>query len=203
MRYFYLLLIVICFPSQAGSNDLGRLSSWLEGGFSSQLQAKEDPAFQDLRIHIRRFWHERVDGHWLYVERSKADEPGKPYRQRLYQLIGQPGGSIKLHIYAVPKPIDFAGAYFKPDLLDSLTIQQLGLQVGCDISLQHNSTSLFEGRTASKQCKANFQGAQYLITDMAIKTAGFVLWERGYNKLDRQVWGSSHKGYIFQKRTAK
>ncbi len=195
--------IFIVFSSQAWalSNDLEKLSLWFEGEYANLNQAESDPNFESLQYLARRFWHERSDGSWFYTEQIKNQKGVLPYQQRILQFIDQPNGSIRMHTYTTPQPIDFTGAYYQPKLLHALTLQQLTMQQGCDIVFNYNlRLEQFIGTTESHECELNFRGATHLKISYAIGSNQFFQQVAGFSEKEKEVWSTSPPGYHFVKK---
>ena len=70
----------------ARKDALRALATAMTGNFTSAEQAKADPDFKVIHLHIAPIWTERTDGPWLYMEQAAASSLDKPYRQRIYHL---------------------------------------------------------------------------------------------------------------------
>ncbi|MCE2572870.1 chromophore lyase CpcT/CpeT [Motilimonas eburnea] len=195
------VLLLLPKLSWAFSDELEKLSLWFEGEYSNLNQAESDPNFASLQFLIRRFWHQRVDGSWFYTEQIKNQKGVLPYQQRILQFIDQPNGSIRMHTYTTPQPIDFTGAFYQPSLLNSLTLQQLTMQQGCDIVFDYKpKLGQFIGTTESHECWLNFRGASHLKISYAISENQFFQEVAGYTDKEEQVWSTSSPGYHFVKK---
>ena len=185
----------------ATSPQLELISDWFEGEFSNVTQANKDAEFESLQFLARRFWQTRVDGVWFYVEQMKNKHGVLPYQQRILQMIDQPNGSIRLHTYTTPQPIDFTGAFFQPSILDKLTLQQLTMQQGCDIIFNYDtSLKQFVGTTESHDCHLDYRGASHVKITYSIYRDQFFQQVSGYAEKEQEVWSTLSPGYHFIKK---
>ncbi|MFO6423129.1 chromophore lyase CpcT/CpeT [Motilimonas sp. KMU-193] len=195
--------ILILLPNYAWalSSELEKLSLWFEGEYTNLNQAESDPNFESLQYLARRFWHQRGDGSWFYTEQIKNQKGVLPYQQRILQFIDQPNGSIRMHTYTTPQPIDFTGAYYQPKLLKALTLQQLTMQQGCDIVFNYIANlDQFIGITETHECELDFRGASHLKISYAIGINQFFQQVAGYTDKEQLVWSTSSPGYHFIKK---
>jgi hypothetical protein len=187
-------------PVPAAGGDLALLVSWMSGSFSSEAQSKGDGDFFDIRLEMAPIWTDRTDGFWLYVEQAAADHRDKPYRQRVYHLTLQEDGTIRSDIYALPgEPLDYAGAWKDPAVLDDLQPGALVLRTGCAVMLRKTAGDRFEGGTAGHDCASSLRGARYATSEVVVTPHQMVSWDRGYDKAGEQIWGAVKGGYIFIK----
>lgn len=180
-------------------NDLDLLLSWMTGSFSSQQQAVEDSTFPDIRLEMVPIWPERDDGYWLYVEQAAATSLDQPYRQRVYHL-SQMNDSVLLNsVFEIHQPLRFAGQWRNPDAFAILTRDSLDKLDGCTIHLKRTSDTAFEGSTDSRACHNDYRGAVYATSEMRITEHHLLSWDRGFDSVGTQVWGSEKGGYLFVK----
>jgi CpeT protein len=193
-----MVLITSCGPKQ-NSADLKRLVSYMTGSFSSQDQAQSDSTYFDIRLETVPIWHARTDGYWLYVEQAVAGKENKPYRQRIYHIT-QPGpNTFESDIYLISQPLRFAGGWNKTGFLSSLTPDSLDLKEGCSIILHEEGDTAFVGGTEGKGCSSELRGATYTASEVRITPDLIIIWDRGYDQNDIQVWGGEKGGYAFRK----
>jgi CpeT protein len=179
--------------------DLFRLASYMIGSFSSQQQAAADSSFFDIRLHMARIWKNRADGYWLYVEQAAAATSDKPYRQRIYHLTQVDDSTFRSDVYSMHSPLRFAGEWKKPSPMALLLPDSLGERQGCSIILKKEGDSAFVGGTVGKRCASMLAGAKYATSEVRITATGLYSWDKGFDADDKQVWGSTTGGYIFQK----
>ncbi len=111
------------------------LLSWFTGEFSSREQASYDNRFTSAELRLVEIWPGYKGFRWVYAEQFLTERAVRPFRQRIYRFSLVPDGRILMAELTMPRAIDFAGAWRQPELLDSLTPQQLSLRQGCEIWL--------------------------------------------------------------------
>lgn len=181
------------------ADDLNRLANALTGSFSNAEQSRGDKAFQFVVLHAVRIWPARSDGPWLYVEQAMADAPGMPYRQRVYQLAVGADGTLESRVYALVDPVAATGAWQKPMPLAELTPAALSARDGCTVFLRALPDGSFVGGTRGNGCASDLRGASHATSEVTISADDLITWDRGYNAVGRQVWGSTRGGYRFKR----
>ncbi len=210
---FYLFLILISLfigslhaqieiPNQdenVEQDDLSLLASYLEGSFSSEEQSQKDTSYFNIVLHMKRMWHQRTDGIWIYAEQASASAADKPYRQRVYRLTQLSDGSFESAVFTFPDPLKYAGEWKNENPLEDLNPSKLALKKGCSVFLRKNDDGSFKGSTKGKDCESELRNAKYASSDVIIKKDAMISWDRGFNDKDEQVWGAAKGGYIFKK----
>lgn len=187
-------------PSRAADE----VAVWMMGSYSSAEQARQDPAnFRDVRLHIAPIWVERQDGRWMYVEQAMADTPDKPYRQRVYRVMDEPGG-VQSMVFELPgDPLPYAGAWKDPARLNQLMPHLLVPREGCSVHLQRTSPSEWTGGTGEQTCESSLRGATYARSQVWLGASQMRTWDQGFDASGKQVWGATTGPYIFVKEVAK
>ncbi len=210
---FYLFLILISLfigslhaqieiPNQdenVEQDDLSLLASYLEGSFSSEEQSQKDTSYFNIVLHMKRMWHQRTDGIWIYAEQASASAADKPYRQRVYRLTQLSDGSFESAVFTFPDPLKYAGEWKNENPLEDLNPSKLSLRKGCSVFLRKNDDGSFKGSTKGKDCESELRNAKYAASDVIIKKDAMISWDRGFNDKDEQVWGAAKGGYFFKK----
>jgi hypothetical protein len=180
------------------------LEKWMTGSFSSAEQHQADPDnYYDIRLQMVSIWPGRTDGPWLYVEQAAATSLDQPYRQRVYRLVAHADGTVHSVIYRFAEdPIRYAGAWREPERLADLTPDDLVILEGCDMVLTRRDDRTFVGGTVGTQCANTWRGASYATSQATVTETALTSWDRGYDAEDRQIWGATKGGYIFEKRSA-
>ena len=181
-------------------DDLEQLAEWMSGSFSSTEQAARDSNFYDIRLEMVRIWPERDDGIWLYVEQAAAENLDRPYRQRVYRLSREEGGTLRSAVFTFENPLRFAGAWKMADPLPALSPDSLSERVGCHILLKKKDANAFTGSTTNRDCPSDLRGASYATSEVTITADEMISWDRGFDAEGNQVWGSLSGGYVFRKR---
>lgn len=181
---------------------LARAEACLTGSFSSAAQAKADPNFRSIDLHMAPIWPDRKDGPWLYVEQAVSEAPERPYRQRIYRL--QPGtgdGGIPVvfsFVYTLPgDPLAFAGAWKDPQRFQSIDPGLLSILDGCTVTLRGDGAERLVGGTYGTGCVSTLNGAAYTTSEVTLAPDLLETLDRGYDLAGTQVWGSEHGPYRF------
>jgi len=58
---------------------------------------------------------------------------------------------------------------------------------------------MFTEKINNRECKSSHHRAEYATTEVMITRNKLVSCDWGYDKTDKQVWGSEYGGYIFKK----
>jgi len=176
-----------------------RAGEMMVGSFSSAAQAKADPEFRDVRLHMVRIWPDRRDAFWMYVEQAMAESAATPYRQRIYAIKVAPDGSVASHVHEIPgDPLVFAGAWREPARLDALNPDLLSAREGCTVWLKPEGDG-FSGMTRANECVSTLRGAAYATSEVTVTRAELRSWDRGFDKDGTQVWGSTKGPYLFRR----
>jgi hypothetical protein len=201
MRTTLFLVVLISFSAHsfAAPSDVERLAACLTGDFSTIAQARSNKNFRDITLHVIPIWPDRTDGHWFYGEQSLTGLPDHPYRQRIYQLTAHSDTTLELRLFDLPDPVAATGAWKDPSLLAKLTPAGLDAPAGCTLILHPQPDGSFKGGTDGKSCPSSLRGATYATAEFVIDAQQTIIWERGFNASDVQVWGSAQGGYIFRK----
>ncbi|MCE2966031.1 MAG: chromophore lyase CpcT/CpeT [Phycisphaerales bacterium] len=184
------------------------VAAFLSGAFDTVEQAKADPEYFEILLHMTPIWTDRTDGVWLYVEQAMAQRADKPYRQRVYRLVGLEDGRVRSEVFELPgEALAFAGAYAKVELLKDVTPEMLTPREGCALTLGKQGDGTWKGATGDKTCASSLRGASYATSEATImpaheKGARMVTWDRGYDAQGTQVWGAVKGGYEFVKRAS-
>jgi len=183
----------------APSASVDEVASWMAGTYSSAAQAKADPDFRDVRLHMVRIWPERTDAYWLYVEQATASSLEQPYRQRVYAVKVEPDGKVASHVYELPgDPMGFAGAWKDPKRLDLVNPDLLVPREGCTVFLEAGAEG-WKGSTRPNTCVSTLMGAAYATSEVTVGAKELTSWDRGFDAAGKQVWGSTKGPYLFER----
>lgn len=170
----------------------------LTGSFSSEAQAKEDPAFLDVRLHMAPIWTSRTDGPWIYVEQAMATALDTPYRQRVYRLVDRGDGAVESLVYELEKPAARVGAWRDPSRFDADSPESLVLRDGCSIVLERAGEAWI-GSTNERDCESSLRGARFATSEVVLLEQGLDTWDRGFDAEGKQVWGATKGAYRFRR----
>ena len=179
--------------------DLLRLADWMTGRFSSVKQADADKAYFDIRLAMRRIWHQRSDGIWMYVEQAVGTRRDAPYRQRIYRLHRIGGGLFESLVFELPDPEAAIGKWSSPRWFNAWDPTDLKLLPGCGVVLRKLDADTFAGSTLGDQCKRTFRGAAYATSEVTVTKDAVRSWDRGFDEKAQHVWGAEKGGYVFDK----
>lgn len=177
------------------------VASAMAGNFTNAAQAKADPQFQSIVMHMRPIWVDRIDGLWLYVEQSQPATPDKPFRQRVYQVVdGSTASAVECLLFELPgDPLQFAGSWSKDRPLNELTPDLLSPRAGCSVTLFRDPLGSWLGATAAGDCATTYRESSYATSAVQLTQQETRSWDRGYDSNGKQVWGSTTGPYIFVK----
>ena len=188
-RFITLLLILVSSYAQAAlfkSDNTKLLQTWLSGVHHSgynQINGKDI----SISLQVLPIWRDRIDGEWLYMESSVVDSRGKPFWQRVLQLVESVNGAIRLYSYSIPRASDFTGSYYDPRILASLAPSQLSLTSGCDIVLALNATRTFVGETDPNSCRNRSQSTPPAANFFAISEFNISFVDNSYDRFGNLV----------------
>jgi CpeT protein len=184
----------------APAGAIARLSAWLVGSYSNSGQTKADSGYRYVILKVARIWPERTDGPWLYAEQALANAPEQPYRQLVYRLTQRPDDLIEVRAYDLRDPVGLTNAWREPIRFSKLSpAADLLPREGCTLYLREKSPGVFTGSTDGKNCPGELPGATYSTSEMTVTETTVILWDRGFNIRDIQVWGPIAGGYVFEK----
>lgn len=205
MRKLLLVALAVFVTNSAFTADtattlaLERLATLLTGSFTSADQALADKNYRHTTLHTVRIWQDRSDGPWLYLEQALAVAPDQPYRQRVFQLVAAPDGSLETRVFTLDDPIKATGAWRKTVPLSEFTPNHLTFNEGCTVHFRAMPDGAFVGSTRGDGCPSDMRGATHATTEATLTSEKIVWWERGFNATGRQVWGSATGGYVFKR----
>lgn len=126
------------------SPQLVNLGNYLAGEFDNREQALGEPIwFVHLRLWQRPVGLFSDDSITLFAEQANIVNLDRPYRQRILRLMPAPDSETGLYVqYYMPKnPSALVGAGRHPELLKTLTPQQLELLPGCVLSVSQKTVA--------------------------------------------------------------
>jgi CpeT protein len=186
---------------EAGASDVAvrRLAQLLQGRFDTTAQAMMDPRFRDVTLAICRVSIPALAPHALYVE--QAIRGSAPYRQRLYVLGSGANGATQAisRVFEFNEPSSVVGLC-DMDGVQMFSPEDVVERPGCTVTLDLQGDR-FVGRTDGRTCLSTLMGATYATTEITLSESSLDSWDRGYNAMDRQVWGSTAGAYRFARRS--
>jgi hypothetical protein len=183
--------------AKAQSSELKKVAKWLQGGYSSELQSKNDSDYYSISLMIIPIWTKRTDGFWFYVEQAMSTMIDKPYRQRVYHLTEPQAGKFESAIFMLDNPLRFAG---KVQDVEALPIDSIHLKEGCSVYLSFNKEKKsYVGGTEGVNCPSDRSGAKYATSIVTLDQGQLLSWDQGFDSENKQVWGATKGGYVFIK----
>jgi len=171
------------------------LHQMMQGHFSSEKQSANDKEFLNISLRMVSIWPTK--GYFLYVEQAMFDKQDKPYRVRIYQ-ISQKDNVFVSEVYTLKNEKEWIGKWHSPALFDALKMEDIELKSGCEVILSKFEKK-FSGATGIKTCPSELRGASYATSKVEITPTQILSWDQGFDKDDKQVWGATKSGYVFDR----
>lgn len=192
------------------------LADYLAGEFDNQEQAIAEPAWF---VHVR-IWHRPLsllpdDSLTLFAEQASIVNLNNPYRQRLMrlQVASADPQTLQVQYYSFKDPEAVAGAGQKPELLNSLTLEQVELLPGCVLTVTSqdqdgNSTCsekpqrFMASPLPDTQCSFIYQGeTRYVSLGFEASSTEFLSYDKGIEPTTgKALWGAIMGPYCYTKR---
>lgn len=191
-----LVSLAACAPAPTRPTDpVAAAVAMMSGTFDSVAQSRADPDYLAITLTMTPLWPERSSARWLYVEQAMADEPGKPYRQRVYRLTLDAAGEVVSEVFVLKTPARFERGW-ETGALATLTPDDLAPRAGCAVHLAWEPGG-FRGGTRGKGCESHLRGARWATAQVALFDGGMHSWDRGFDAEGQQVWGAEGGPYRF------
>jgi len=174
-----------------------RLAEWLAGRFDSSAQARRDPEFLSVHLHVCPIEAPDLGERVLYVEQAMTDSLSRPYRQRLYGVEPIPGDEVRV----VSRVMSFGDPAPLVGLCRGRTEWRADEHVieprdGCDVVLDWDGEE-FSGGTQGKDCTSSLAGAAYATSEVTVSAERVHSWDPGFARNGDQVWGAVAGAYEF------
>ncbi|GAA4278132.1 chromophore lyase CpcT/CpeT [Aquimarina mytili] len=203
-----LLRIVFLFPLLISCNsevvkdlELHNLVSSLVGEFSNIEQAKNDSGFAHLNLTNIRIWKDRP-GYWIYSEVSDAKENDYIYSQRILSYERLDSFTFINTSYIIRNAKDYKNILNNKHLFNQLTLDSLEIRKGCQVYFEKNTSTIYTGKTKKKSCSSSINYIEYISSNFVISSDKISIWNKGYDKKGKQIWGKITGPYMY-KRVAK
>lgn len=195
------------------SPELIALATALAGEFDNQEQALAEPAwYVHLHLWMRPIQLFTEDSLTLFAEQANIINLDKPYRPRILRLQHRhPSASadraLSVQYYMLKEPDRVRGAGRQPDLLKTLTPDQMEFLPSCTLTVQvrplapnhyHFSTS----PATEDCCQFTYQGVTYQVyLGFEAQHEQFLSYDKGIDpKTGKTIWGAQLGPYRFTKR---
>ncbi len=209
-------------PSELDAH-LQTLLQWFPGEWDNHEQVWQQTKVEKVADPLERIHHvfapvsaPAIGQHTFFVKQYLDGDPGKVYRQRLYSFSKNPErNALRLDIYAFVDEKAFTDAHLQPQILASMTLQQVRTTEGCEV-YWHWHGDHFIGEMDKDACRIDsprlgktiiindtlmLSDTELHISDVARDTAGNVVFGRpaGPPHKNRKVryftlWGGVKKG---------
>jgi CpeT/CpcT family (DUF1001) len=180
------------------------VAGWLAGEFDNQQQAQEQPVwFVPLRL-----WHRPlpflIDGSLaLFCEQANFLQLNAPYRQRVLILRADPVTQMRVEYRAFQQPERVKGAGANPTLLQAISVADLEILPGCELTVQANQDDRVKASSEpGAKCCFQYNGqTRQVILGFEASADEFWSFDRGVDPDTGQLlWGAMMGAYKFQKR---
>jgi len=211
MKYTFFTLIILCFLTACDTSkkvgqknkvqQLDLVQEMMTGSFSSTAQSIRDTTYFDISLTMHPIWSNELDSKWLYVEQAVSSMMQTPYRQRVYQLSMMDDGTVASKVYELPEPKKYVHAWENENLFNEINPSSLVEREGCTVYLKKDAKSkCYTGSTKDKECLSSLRGATYATSIVTVCEDGIQSWDQGWNGKDKQVWGATKAGYVFDRK---
>jgi hypothetical protein len=193
----------------AFSSEITALARYLAGEFDNREQALAEPVWY---VHLR-LWQRPValfteDSLTLFAEQANIIYLDKPYRQRIMRLQqSHPDAPIQVQYYMPKDPDALAGGGSNPDLLNTLTPDQLELLSGCILTVKHQQLAPNRWKfsalpPADARCCFTYRGNTIQV-DLGFNATAeeFLSYDKGIEpETGKATWGAILRPYLYTKR---
>lgn len=192
------------------SSELVQLADYLAGDFDNWEQALAEPIWY---VHLR-LWQRVVPapifsepGITLFAEQASVVNLAYPYRPRILHLVEPTPGTLLVRYY-MPKDIEgIRGAGENPDLLKSLTAEQLEPLPGCTLTVAVTPLTAtdYEFRATlppEAECCFTYQGeTRFVSLGFTVTPDTLLSYDKGIDPATgKATWGAKLGPFRFQKR---
>ncbi|MBW4417699.1 MAG: chromophore lyase CpcT/CpeT [Myxacorys californica WJT36-NPBG1] len=182
-------------------SSLNLLAQYLAGEFENRDQAIADPAWF---VHLR-LWHRPVslfsqDSITLFAEQANVINLNNPYRQRLMRLQAH-GSDLKVQYYAFKDPSTVKTGGQHPELLQSLTEEQIELLPGCVLHVTHHDNCFVGSPPTDARCCFAYQGKTIQVSlGFEARSDQFLSYDKGIEPdTEKSLWGALMGAYTYTK----
>ncbi len=198
---FLFSLLFSCNSKTVKDPELYNLVSSIVGEFSNIEQVKHDAGFAHLNLTNIRIWKDRP-GYWIYSEVSDAKEKEYIYSQRILSYERLDSFTFINTSYSIRNAKEYRNVLKNQHRLNQLTIDSLEIRKGCQVYFEKNTSTIYTGKTRKKSCSSSIHYIEYISSNFVISSDKISVWNRGYDKKGKQIWGKITGPYMY-KRIAK
>lgn len=179
------------------------VAALLAGTYDSKARSESDPKSPPAaRLVAVRVPKSRLgDGApVLYVEEALLSAPNRPSRLRFCRVEETADGGVVVRVLAPKEALAVSGKWRDPSDLALFGPHDVVERIACAIRLKRSDGG-WSGSTEGKGCPSARGGARYVVTRLTLAPGRIESWERGYDRDDRQVWGSAEGPTVYEKRS--
>ena len=207
MRQILLLLCSLiltfgCSSKAVSDPELNDLVSLMVGEFSNEEQTQNDSSYPFLRLVNIKIWKDRP-GHWVYSELFDAKDENRVYGQRILHYERVDSLRFQSTSYKILNAKDYNSSWKHAKLLNTLTLDSLEVREGCQVYFVKNTSTIYSGKTNKKTCSSSIKHVDYITSDFVVSRDKISIWNRGYNKEGKQVWGKIKGPFKYKRITDK
>ncbi len=187
------------------SRSLLTLASYLAGEFENSEQAATEPVwYVHLRLWQRPVALFDVDSITLFAEQANSMNLQNPYRQRLMRLQPAPKllDALQVQYYEFKDPAIVKGAGSNPDLLKSVTLEQINLLPGCILNVRVLEGDRFIAEPPiGARCCFSYQGeVRQVVLGFEVSADQYLTYDKGIDpKTRKALWGAMMGPYHYTK----
>ena len=180
-----------------------QVATLLTGTFDSRAQAESEPkaprAARLVGAHVPK---SRIGAGApvVYVEQAPLAKPDRPFHQRFYRIEETADGGVIARVFEPKEPLAVSGKWRDPADLALFGAGDVVERIGCAVRLKRTEEG-WSGATEGTSCPSASGAARYAETDLRLSPGRVEWWERGYDVNDLQVWGSSIRPTVYERRS--
>ncbi|HEY9626153.1 MAG TPA: chromophore lyase CpcT/CpeT [Coleofasciculaceae cyanobacterium] len=177
------------------------LAQWLTGEFDNKAQSLDQPVWF---VHLR-LWHRPlpigINGNLaLFAEQANMLNSDRPYRQRILELKPTSDAQVfQAQYWAFRQPEKFKGAGANPQLLETLSLENLEALPGCSLTVKQSGSG-FKAEP-NDQCFFQYDGkTRQVILGFEVSADRFLSYDRGVDpETGAVLWGAMMGAYEYQR----
>lgn len=184
------------------TNSLEQLGKLLPGIYINKRQHEIHPtSFYHVMIKVNRIWADRDDALWFYVEKAQFELQDHPYQQSVYKIYRGERDTMVSEVYRLNDSEIAIGTKKDAAFWKERHPHTLLLQNGCALYLTRRSNGYFTGSTRSNNCpcSCSLESVVAMQSQISISLDTLKIWEKGFDKKGKQVWGSEKGAYCFER----
>ncbi|UBF26816.1 chromophore lyase CpcT/CpeT [Kovacikia minuta CCNUW1] len=183
------------------------LARYMSGEFDNREQAIAEPIWY---VHLR-LWQRPVplfteDSLTLFAEQANILQSGQPYRQRLLrlrQVANEPESPLQVQYYSFKDPGAISGAGSQPEILQTITLDQIDRLPGCVLHVTQPTAHAFVASPPpDSPCYFTYQGETRQVSlGFEARSEQFLSYDKGVDiETGKALWGAIMGPYRYTKR---